>query len=252
MKIKKKEKTSENTTDNSKKEKLFAVSNVKDAAKTVLVSKGLKATTCGLVLVMGIAYLVSLLMGGSTGFTIKTINNEAVKDGHGIAISETRGFSNGTVKLSAQAIEDMDNITYDWLPFDELDTQDGSHNGENYLAYTFYLKSTGKETEDIEAELKINQVSLNVDAAIRVLVYRDGKPTIYARSKEGGGSESYPEGIVNFEAPRSVFKETIQGLNPDEIKKYTVVIWLEGEDPECIDNIRSGMMNLEMDFQVIE
>jgi hypothetical protein len=36
------------------------------------------------------------------------------------------------------------------------------------------------------------------------------------------------------------------GFEVGKIDKYTVVIWLEGDDPECIDDILGGEMKLKM------
>ena len=33
-----------------------------------------------------------------------------------------------------------------------------------------------------------------------------------------------------------------------EVDKYTVVIWYEGEDPECVDDILGGWVELYMTF----
>ena len=34
--------------------------------------------------------------------------------------------------------------------------------------------------------------------------------------------------------------------------KYTVVIWLEGNDPDCVDDIIGGTLKLSMDFKIAE
>ena len=36
------------------------------------------------------------------------------------------------------------------------------------------------------------------------------------------------------------------GLEPNQTDKYTILIWLEGNDPECIDNIIGGEMKMSM------
>ena len=39
----------------------------------------------------------------------------------------------------------MDNISIDWIP-KNIDTEsNGSHNGENYIAYTFYIENEGEK-----------------------------------------------------------------------------------------------------------
>jgi hypothetical protein len=36
-----------------------------------------------------------------------------------------------------------------------------------------------------------------------------------------------------------------------EVDRYTVVIWLEGEDPECVNEIMGGEAKFSMAFEVI-
>ena len=37
-------------------------------------------------------------------------------------------------------------------------------------------------------------------------------------------------------------------LKPGEIDKVTVVIWLEGDDPECVDNLLGGEIKISMNI----
>ena len=37
-----------------------------------------------------------------------------------------------------------------------------------------------------------------------------------------------------------------------EVHKYTVVIWLEGDDPDCTDELIGGHAGLQMGFELIE
>ena len=37
-------------------------------------------------------------------------------------------------------------------------------------------------------------------------------------------------------------------LKPGEIDKMTVVIWLEGDDPECVDNLLGGEIKISMNI----
>ena len=36
-----------------------------------------------------------------------------------------------------------------------------------------------------------------------------------------------------------------------DVDKYTIVIWLEGNDPECVDAIKGGHVRMVMNFNVI-
>ena len=37
-----------------------------------------------------------------------------------------------------------------------------------------------------------------------------------------------------------------------EVHKYTVVIWLEGDDPECTDDLIGGHLGLQMQYALDE
>jgi hypothetical protein len=41
-------------------------------------------------------------------------------------------------------------------------------------------------------------------------------------------------------------------FEPRDKDKYTIVIWLEGNDPDCLDNIIGGTMKLGMNFRIVE
>ena len=43
----------------------------------------------------------------------------------------------------------------------------------------------------------------------------------------------------------------VQDFRPDEVKKYTVVIWLEGDDPDCNNSILGGHVGYNVQFDKI-
>lgn len=53
---------------------------------------------------------------------------------------------------------------------------------------------------------------------------------------------------VPFETDRIVCSGNRLGIETNEYDKYTVVIWYEGEDPECVDDILGGWVELFMKF----
>ena len=48
-----------------------------------------------------------------------------------------------------------------------------------------------------------------------------------------------------------VFEDIRSDFMVGEIDRYTVVIWLEGEDPECVNAIMGGEAKFSMQFEVI-
>lgn len=55
-----------------------------------------------------------------------------------------------------------------------------------------------------------------------------------------------------FISEEIVCKDTVYGIEHGAQDKYTVVIWYEGEDPECTDDIIGGWVELYMDFSFNE
>lgn len=53
---------------------------------------------------------------------------------------------------------------------------------------------------------------------------------------------------VPFEADDMVCSGIREDIDPGEYDKFTVVIWIEGEDPECVDDIIGGTIELAMTF----
>ena len=39
-------------------------------------------------------------------------------------------------------------------------------------------------------------------------------------------------------------------VEPQEVHKYTVVIWLEGDDPDCTNDLIGGHAGMEMNFKL--
>lgn len=148
-------------------------------------------------------------------------------------------------ELYAQAIDVLDNISFRWLPTDISEHSGGSHNGDNYIAYTFYIENLGKEVSDYYTRILIDDVIKNVDRAVRVRVYKDRTETTYAKLSHTGRPET---DTVPFESDEVIASDHIESFSPGERIKYTIVIWLEGNDLDCTDNIIGGEIKLHMEF----
>ena len=55
-----------------------------------------------------------------------------------------------------------------------------------------------------------------------------------------------------FETDKKIMTTTTKNFKVGQIDKYTIVIWIEGNDPECIDDIRNGHVRTRMTFGVRE
>ena len=146
--------------------------------------------------------------------------------------------------LQADKLEFMDNISVNWLPKNLNEEAEGGHNGENYIAYTFYLENQGSEKINYWYNIHIDDVIKNVDKAVRVMVYINEQQSIYAKINEYTGE---PEtGTKPFFSDEEVVLEERANFMPGETDKITIVIWIEGDDPDCVDAIIGGEMKMTM------
>ena len=141
----------------------------------------------------------------------------------------------------------MDNISIDWIPTN-IDTEaNGSHNGDNYIAYTFYVENEGTDTVDYWYSIVIDDVIKNVDEAARVMIYLNGEKTVYAKIN-ALTNEPEKDTTPFFSKDKAVLEER-KAFSPGDIDKFTVVIWLEGDDPDCTDNILGGEIKMHMEIR---
>ena len=85
-------------------------------------------------------------------FTITLDSNETLESG--LVIYDSLNNSHGKRKLEATPLVFMDNISYRWIPANVNTEADGSHNGQNYIAYSFYVENQGDEVLNYHYELK--------------------------------------------------------------------------------------------------
>lgn len=197
-------------------------------------------------IVLLILFFVSMLVTQWGDLIIKVDSPAAKK---GIVLSEDPEFKTMGVSLSAKQADDVTNITYSWLPIDLDTSENGEHNGDNYVAYTFYCKNNGQETLDYDAVLEITGAAKSADEAVRVMVYKNGEPSIYGKGKYNDRNTAETD-CTKFNTDTEVMTTATEDFKVDDVDKYTVVIWIEGNDPECIDDIRNGHIRMRMLFSV--
>ena len=238
--------------DKEKEQALRDVLHIRRTAKevkryTVLMRvSGLIAVA--LVALIAIGYAIAYFYNKYGSFTIKVNKYDMVNQG--LSLSESPDFDRTISVLTADIVYDMTNISGNDLP-ENIDKVNGNHNGRNYIAYTFYLHNSGKDTVTYEGDLTIENVTKNVDEAVRVAVYTNGEKVVYGKTKmDGSGKESDCD--KEFLTASQVMHTTVTDFEPGATTKYTVVIWLEGNDPECLDNIIGGVIKMQMDFRIVE
>ena len=92
----------------------------------------------------------------------------------------------------------------------------------------------------------MDDVVKNVDRAIRIMLFRNGEKEVYAKANERTGEAE--SGTIAFKDNLTVMEKQRTGFNSGDIDRFTVVIWIEGDDPDCVDDLIGGMMKMHMDI----
>ena len=211
-----------------------------------------------IVVLLSLLYIVLKLIYEVGSFTV-TLDTSYNLEG-ALVIYENHKQKLCLETLRAEELEFMTNITEAWIPRNLQDGPDGSHNGSNYIAYTFYAENQGKEVINYWRTIEITDVIKNADEAIRVKVIKDGVESKYAKISPVTGEAE--DGTIAFlkedeivdtyhrgdkdKNKGIVMLEKEENFKPGDVHKYTVVIWIEGEDRECVDDIIGGEVKMRM------
>lgn len=210
-------------------------------------NKKIKVVKIGiLVMLMALIIMYFLLrIVFETGYFTVSLDPDFAQES-GLVMYEKLAEKQERKILKATRVDFMDNISVKWLPENLNKMGEGSHNGENYLAYTFYLENKGSDSINYWYQILVDDVIKNVDKAIRVMVYRNDDRIIYARPNETTGEPE--EGTKKFYSDTEVLLEHRENFVPGEIDKFTIVVYLEGDDPDCVDALIGGEMQMHMDI----
>ena len=247
---------------------------------------GLWALLASLVALLTLMYLFSLVTELKGHFTI---NMSSDMFRNGFVLSETPDFANPAANLFLEQTHVLNPTSFGSLP-DDLDEHDGVYSDATFFAYTFYLKNDGEDTFDYNYQLDINSETKNLSNATWVMIYENDGMRFFAEANtETGQEEVIPARSVSnmgYKNPSLMMKSkdatqfeligsrgdlnyyrivpipfineleidrgTRYGFAPGDVHKYTVVLWLEGDDPDCTDEKIDGHLGLEFNFQLVE
>ena len=220
----------------------------KEVKRHFIVMRVLALLVIILILLISIAYAISYFYDKFGSFTVKVNKYDMVHQG--LTLSETPEYDRSNAVLNANIVYDMTNISGEDIP-PNVDKINGSHNGDSYIAYTFYLINSGDDTISYTGEMNIENVTKGIDEAVRIAVYKNGEKTVYGKTKSSGmGKESDCDS--EFLSSSVVMRTSGDKFKAKDKDKYTVVIWLEGNDPDCVDAIIGGTLKLSMSFKITE
>ena len=206
----------------------------------------------------------------------------------GFTLSDSIGFENPTMRLFAEPAVDVPAVSIIDIK-ENVNDIDGEHNEEQYFAYTFYIRNEGESTVDYTWQLQLNAETQKLSEAVWVMLFEDDVMRFYAKPREDGSQEALPyfgennRGYTrrpllqyaaepekqyelvwqngdqaryrlipqNFESEDVITSGYQSQVAPMEYHKYTVVIWLEGDDPDCTNDKIGGYAGIDMKFQLV-
>ena len=194
----------------------------------------------GLLLAVAVLFIAAFAQEKMGNFTINLNRLELYRKG--ISIADNGDFDGATARLVANTVQDATNISIDDIPTD-VDGIDGGHNGKNYMAYTYYVRNAGKEDLGYIASITLDSCAKGAEKAVRIAVYQNGERIVYAAPANDGGTE---DGCENFLSDKIVCQYENKDFLVGNVDRYTIVIWMEGDDPDCVDAIIGGSVQFSM------
>ena len=234
--------------EEQKEEKVLETRKIKKKSKKFqdanLSVKRLRKTLIIMLVFLIVIYFVLRIVYQTGRFTITLDTSSDMKAA--LVMYEQAGNKLTRRTLYADEKEFMTNISGDWIPENINDEADGPHNGDNYIAYTFYLENVGDETIHYWYRVIIDDIIKNVDEALRIALYINGEKTVYA--KINSTTKEPEKDTIAFKDNETAVLAQRRDFKSGDIDKCTIVIWIEGDDPQCIDDLIGGEMKMHMDI----
>lgn len=180
---------------------------------------------------------------------------------YGLSLSDSQSFLHPTSQLDTNCSATVTNIDGRSLDLLDLGSIDGEANGDNYLCYTFYCRNTGKEVLAVEQMIYLANATNNIENAIRVRVictdeHQQMTKVDYAQAvgideNNNTVAEQKPYPTKVFYSRSVVSREQFTNFMPGDTRKYTIIVWLEGNDHDCVDSVIGGEFKIAMRFSVV-
>jgi len=234
-----------------------------------------------------LALLAMSMVSQLRGYFTINLADDLFKEG--FVLADSADFARPSANLFCEPAVDVPCISITSLGSD-IDDHEGQHNGFGYFAYTCFLRNEGESTVDYSWTLQITGESLNCSSGAWVMVIEDGQMQIYAKAQSDGAAQTVPAldddtrgyldvPVMALAGEDSQFMRPIKTVGPatyyrlhpipfldtatvatgiqrevapGEVHKYTIVVWLEGDDPDCTDELIGSHLGLGMQYALLD
>ncbi|HKL74299.1 MAG TPA: hypothetical protein VJ903_05340, partial [Clostridia bacterium] len=203
----------------------------------------------------------------ASGTETLEISGPSVMDNTTLAIGQNKSSST-TIQEKLELIITSENFVYE--------PQD------SFIAASFYLKNTTGEDQVYTEQLNLRNSTNNVETAMRVMLIRDYNITVYGKARANGELEKVVPLEKNVYTPLKIIGDPKEKDGPIKIEnvgeeawlaedfysddyvfynddipiksgdtvRYSIIIWLEGWDEDCVDDKLYGI--IQMDFAFVQ
>ena len=210
--------------------------------------------------------------------------------GQSLSLSQDFEFTKPSSALGIDGPKFMDNVAYESIDIEGIVNGEGELNGDNYIANTFYLRNNGLKDCRYVEEVTLSNTYKGLEAAMRLLIVRnvyeevngewvptENVYTCYAKERteplEDGTTQEYVSGgngdqvvpdpvphpvnedeewlCVNFISDSIILHDQQFDIQSKQIVRYSIVVWIEGTDLECVDDVLGGKVSLSVKFSSI-
>lgn len=221
--------------------------------------KTIISITCFLGILCAIIIIITFYGQNVGTFSVKL--GDDLKN-RSIYVSTDPEFSWYNSRLEADPLEDASAYTMMFVLQNECKKTNGSYIGTNkgYIGYTFYLKNLGTETVNVSQICRLSgydEGSNIADVSWFWYFEDDEKDGIVYQKKDENVEEGYwdnlPEQYQNttpFADDDVVYNKNIENLKPGDVKKITLITWIESNDPDMNEGLKNQKIRYELSFAV--
>ncbi len=199
--------------------------------------------------------------GNKVGNFVINVNNDELK----LSLSIYEDLSHRKERLTFDGTSALGDNSYGYLPEDLARRSPGNNSlVGSYSAFGFYLINNSVRDVDYLMDLKITGIVGDPLPIIRVMLIEGEKSVfdesnmIFAKREDTEEAELYLKeqlkAIAVYETrdfqleDNKIFSIKVRDLAKDGSQKYTLVMWIEGCDIECVNSRLGSRIKLQLDI----
>ena len=202
-----------------------------------------------LILLLSMVAFVSYIYQYSGTFVISSSNNEKGF----ISLCTNKEFYSPTTFLTAEP-KNVWPVEYLDLDIEKVKNTDGISKEGNYFGYTFYLRNMGEVTVDVEVSVLQDGSVKNLGSCSRIMLIQENRVIGIFKLKDGfiDWQDKTPQNWLKEYTDKDIYKYTIERIKPEEIIRFSVLIWIDGWDIDCTDDKKSGAVQYGINIDIID